>query len=81
MQYGLDAESGEVDYASVEKLASEHRPKLIMAGFSAYSRTMNWARFREIADSVGAYLVVDMLEPYLIGNSLNSNLLILEKAE
>jgi len=60
IQYGLDAESGEVDYASVEKLASEHRPKLIMAGFSAYSRTMNWARFREIADSVGAYLVVDM---------------------
>ena len=60
IQYGLDAESGEVDYSSVEKLASEHRPKLIMAGFSAYSRTMNWARFREIADSVGAYLVVDM---------------------
>ena len=60
IQYGLDAESGEVDYASVEKLASVHRPKLLMAGFSAYSRTMNWARFREIADSVGAYLVVDM---------------------
>ena len=60
IQYGLEAESGEVDYASVEKLASVHRPKLLMAGFSAYSRTMNWARFREIADSVGAYLVVDM---------------------
>jgi len=60
IQYGLDAETGEVDYASVEQLAAQHRPKLLMAGFSAYSRTMNWARFREIADSVGAYLVVDM---------------------
>ena len=60
IQYGLDAETGEVDYASVERLAAQHRPKLLMAGFSAYSRTMNWARFREIADSVGAYLVVDM---------------------
>ena len=60
IQYGLDAETGEVDYESVEQLAAQHRPKLLMAGFSAYSRTMNWARFREIADSVGAYLVVDM---------------------
>ena len=60
VQYGLDAETGEVDYASVEELAVQHRPRLLMAGFSAYSRTMNWLRFREIADSVGAYLVVDM---------------------
>jgi glycine hydroxymethyltransferase len=49
-----------VDYAQVESLAREHRPKLIVAGFSAYSRVMDWARFREIADAVGAYLVVDM---------------------
>ena len=60
VQYGLDAETGEVDYGSVEELAVQHRPRLLMAGFSAYSRTMNWLRFREIADSVGAYLVVDM---------------------
>ena len=60
VQYGLDAETGEVDYASVEELAVQHRPRLLIAGFSAYSRTMNWLRFREIADSVGAYLVVDM---------------------
>ena len=60
VQYGLDAETGEVDYASVEELAVQHRPRLLMAGFSAYSRAMNWVRFREIADSVGAYLVVDM---------------------
>ena len=60
VQYGLDAETGEVDYARVEELAVQHRPRLLMAGFSAYSRTMNWLRFREIADSVGAYLVVDM---------------------
>ncbi|MEC9239079.1 MAG: serine hydroxymethyltransferase, partial [Pseudomonadota bacterium] len=60
VQYGLDVETGEVDYARVEELAVQHRPRLLMAGFSAYSRTMNWQRFREIADSVGAYLVVDM---------------------
>ena len=60
VQYGLDAETGEVDYARVEELAVQHRPRLLMAGFSAYSRTMDWLRFREIADSVGAYLVVDM---------------------
>ena len=60
VQYGLDAVTGEVDYARVEELAVQHRPRLLMAGFSAYSRTMNWLRFREIADSVGAYLVVDM---------------------
>ena len=60
VQYGLDTETGEVDYAQVEALAKEHKPKMIIAGFSAYSRIMDWARFREIADMVGAYLLVDM---------------------
>ena len=60
VQYGLDAATGEVDYAEVERLALEHRPRMIVAGFSAYSRVMDWARFREIADKVGAYLLVDM---------------------
>ncbi len=60
IQYGLDAETGEVDYAQVEALALEHKPKMIIAGFSAYSRIMDWARFREIADKVDAYLMVDM---------------------
>ena len=56
VQYGLNNETGEVDYEAVAKLAEEHKPKLIIAGFSAYSRKMNWERFREIADSVNAYL-------------------------
>ncbi|MDN5869868.1 MAG: serine hydroxymethyltransferase [Nitrococcus sp.] len=60
VQYGIDAESGEIDYAQVERLALEHRPKLVIAGFSAYSRVVDWQRFREIADEVGAYLIVDM---------------------
>ena len=60
VQYGLNNETGEVDYEAVAKLAEEHKPKLIVAGFSAYSRKMNWERFREIADSVNAYLLVDM---------------------
>ncbi len=60
VQYGLDTSTGEVDYAAVEALANEHKPKMLMAGFSAYSRKMDWQRFRDIADSVGAYLVVDM---------------------
>ena len=60
VQYGLNNETGEVDYGTVAKLAEEHKPKLIIAGFSAYSRKMNWERFREIADSVNAYLLVDM---------------------
>ena len=60
VQYGLDPESGEIDYHQVESLAVEHQPKLIVAGFSAYSRVMDWQRFREIADKVGAYLMVDM---------------------
>ncbi|MCA0899522.1 serine hydroxymethyltransferase [Microbulbifer agarilyticus] len=60
VQYGLNAETGEVDYDEVERLALEHKPKMVVAGFSAYSRIMDWARFREIADKVGAYLMVDM---------------------
>ena len=60
VQYGLDAGTGEIDYAQVERLAHEHSPKLIIAGFSAYSRVVDWARFRAIADAVGAYLLVDM---------------------
>ncbi|MDQ2696945.1 MAG: serine hydroxymethyltransferase [Pseudomonadota bacterium] len=60
VQYGLDDATGEVDYAQVEALAREHRPKMIVAGFSAYSRVMDWERFRAIADAVGAYLFVDM---------------------
>ena len=60
IQYGLNAETGEVNYDQVEALALEHKPKMIIAGFSAYSRVMDWARFREIADKVGAYLLVDM---------------------
>ena len=58
--YGLEPETEFIDYNSVERLAKEHKPKLIIAGASAYSRVIDWARFREIADSVGAYLMVDM---------------------
>jgi glycine hydroxymethyltransferase len=60
VQYGLDPATGEVDYAQVERLAHEHKPKLIIAGFSAYSRVLDWGRFRAIADAVGAYFLVDM---------------------
>ena len=60
IQYGLASESGEIDYAQVEALALEHKPKLIIAGFSAYSRVWDWKKFRDIADKVGAYFVVDM---------------------
>ncbi len=60
VQYGLDEATGEVDYDEVAALAREHRPRMIIAGFSAYSRIMDWERFRAIADEVGAYLVVDM---------------------
>ncbi len=60
VQYGLNAETGEIDYDEVERLAQEHKPKMVVAGFSAYSRVMDWQRFRDIADSVGAYLFVDM---------------------
>ncbi len=59
-QYGLNPETGEVDYEEVERLAVEHKPKMIIGGFSAYSGIVDWAKFREIADSVGAYLLVDM---------------------
>tara|TARA_B110000014_G_scaffold256415_1_gene239489 strand:+ start:138 stop:1397 length:1260 start_codon:yes stop_codon:yes gene_type:complete len=60
VQYGLDDSGGEIDYEQVDSLAHEHRPRMIMAGFSAYSRIVDWQRFRDIADSVNAYLVVDM---------------------
>jgi glycine hydroxymethyltransferase len=60
VQYGLNNETGEVDYDQIQQLAEEHRPKMIVGGFSAYSRVMDWQRFRDIADSVGAYLMVDM---------------------
>lgn len=60
VQYGLDYETGEIDYDQVEALALEHKPKVLVAGFSAYSRIWDWQRFREIADKVGAYLFVDM---------------------
>ena len=60
VQYGLEAVSGEVDYEQVAALAREHQPKMLVAGFSAYSRKMDWQKFRDIADSVGAYLMVDM---------------------
>jgi glycine hydroxymethyltransferase len=59
-QYGIKSDTGEIDYDQVARLAQELRPKMIIAGFSAYSRVIDWARFREIADSVGAYFVVDM---------------------
>jgi glycine hydroxymethyltransferase len=58
--YGLDPDTDLIDYDQVQALASEHKPKMIVAGFSAYSQVADWARFREIADSVGAYLFVDM---------------------
>ena len=60
VQYGLDPGTGEIDYGQVEALAREHRPRIIVAGFSAYSRVVDWARFRAIADAAGAYLVADM---------------------
>ena len=60
VQYGLNTDTGEIDYDQVEALAKEHKPKMIIAGFSAYSRVLNWQRFRDIADSVGAYFFVDM---------------------
>ncbi len=60
VQYGLDPDSGEIDYAQVAALARAHRPRMIVAGFSAYSRVVDWQRFRDIADEVGAYLFVDI---------------------
>ncbi|MHB8347553.1 MAG: serine hydroxymethyltransferase [Acidiferrobacterales bacterium] len=63
IQYGLNAGTGEIDYDEVERLARQHRPKMVVAGFSAYSRVVDWQRFRAIADAVGAYLFVDMAHP------------------
>jgi len=60
VQYGVDAKTGLIDYDEVQGLANEHNPRLIVAGFSAYSRVVDWERFRAIADSVDAYLMVDM---------------------
>ncbi|MEP2652151.1 MAG: serine hydroxymethyltransferase [Paraglaciecola sp.] len=60
VQYGLHPETGEIDMAQVEALALEHKPKMIIGGFSAYSGIVDWQKFREIADKVGAYLLVDM---------------------
>jgi glycine hydroxymethyltransferase len=60
VQYGLNPETGEIDYEQVEALALEHQPKMIMSGFSAYSRIVDWQRLRDIADKVNAYLVADM---------------------
>jgi glycine hydroxymethyltransferase len=60
VQYGLDTKTGAIDYDQVEALAKEHRPKMVVAGFSAYSLRVDWQRFRDIADSVGAWLLVDM---------------------
>jgi glycine hydroxymethyltransferase len=63
VQYGLNSQTGEIDYDQVEALAREHRPKMIVAGFSAYSLQVDWQRFRTIADAVGALLFVDMAHP------------------
>ena len=60
VQYGVVPETGLIDYDQVQALATEHKPRMVVAGFSAYSRVVDWKRFREIADSVGAYLMVDM---------------------
>jgi glycine hydroxymethyltransferase len=60
VQYGLNTDTGEIDYDEVERIALEHKPKMVIAGFSAYSQIMDWQRFRDIADKVGAYLLVDM---------------------
>jgi glycine hydroxymethyltransferase len=59
-QYGIRSDTGEIDYDQVQRLAEEHKPKMIIAGFSAYSRVIDWSRFATIAKSVGAYFVVDM---------------------
>ncbi|MBT4803803.1 MAG: serine hydroxymethyltransferase [Legionellales bacterium] len=60
VSYGIDAITGDIDYAQVEAMAKEHKPKMIISGFSAFSGVVDWARFRSIADSVGAYLLADM---------------------
>jgi glycine hydroxymethyltransferase len=60
IQYGLDNTTGTIDYNEMERLALLHKPKMILAGFSAYSRIVDWSKFRQVADSIGAYLMVDM---------------------
>ncbi|MDH3399350.1 MAG: serine hydroxymethyltransferase [Chromatiales bacterium] len=60
VQYGVKPDNGEIDYDEVRSMALEHKPRMVIAGFSAYSRVVDWKRFREIADEVGAYLMVDM---------------------
>ena len=60
IQYGLDSETGDIDYKEVRRMAHEHKPKMIVAGFSAFMGVVDWKLFREIADEVGAYLLVDM---------------------
>lgn len=60
IQYGLDPETGLIDYDAMEEMALKHRPKLIIAGFSAYSQIVDWARFREVADKIGAYFMADI---------------------
>lgn len=60
VQYGIDSETGRINYDEVRRLAHEHKPKVIVGGFSAYSQVVDWAEFRKIADEVGAYLMVDM---------------------
>ncbi len=60
IHYGVDDEHGLIDYDHMQALANEHQPKMLIGGFSAYSRTIDWARMRQIADSVGAYFLVDM---------------------
>ncbi len=67
MQYGIDA-NGLIDYDEVERLAVEHKPKMIVAGFSAYSQVLDFARFRAIADKVGAYLFVDMAQQMTVNH-------------
>ena len=69
VQYGLNSETGEIDYEQVNALAQEHKPKMIVAGFSAYSRVIDWQKFRDIADSIGAYLMVDMAHVCLLYTS------------
>jgi glycine hydroxymethyltransferase len=74
VQYGLRADTGIIDYDQVQRLAREHRPKMIVAGFSAYSRVLDFPRFRAIADEVGAYLFVDMAHVAgLVGAGLYPN--------
>lgn len=60
VQYGIDDETGQIDFEEVRKLALEHKPKMIIGGFSAYSKRIDWQKFRDIADEIGAYFMVDM---------------------